>query len=309
MKEVSIILPSFNHAKFLKKRLDSILNQTFSNWELIIIDDCSNDDSKIVLDKFVADNSTKVAHYIINKKNSGTGYSSWEKGITLAEGKYIWIAESDDYCDKTFLEEQIGVLNKTNSSLAFCSSIYINEKDVILYSSSNRTKKLNVNKERYQEFISNIFIENMPFEPFIINGSSVVFKNCENFPSIIFKHKQMSDQFLWTSIIKNKSFVFLNKELNFFRRHNESTTYLNSIKVNSKIYKEYISYLNYFNLSNKKFKILIKHYIKHYVWKNKHQVFNSSIFNDLENVKNIKIEYFKSLISFFYNKIVSKYGL
>ena len=90
-------MPCFNHAKFLQERLDTILNQTYTDWELIIIDDQSTDTSIAILSEFVKKNVSRVKHFIINESNSGSGYFSWQKGIELAQTKYIWIAETDDF--------------------------------------------------------------------------------------------------------------------------------------------------------------------------------------------------------------------
>ena len=89
MFKLSIILPCFNHAKFLQERLDTILNQTYNDWELIIIDDKSTDKSLEILSEFVKKNGSRVKHFVINQSNSGSGYYSWKKGIELAQTKYI----------------------------------------------------------------------------------------------------------------------------------------------------------------------------------------------------------------------------
>ncbi len=113
---VSIILPNFNHAPFLQKRLDSIFNQTWQNFELILLDDCSTDSSLKTLEKYK--NHPNVSHFIVNDKNSGSPFKQWEKGISLAKGDYIWIAESDDFCELNFLESQLTHLKQTVVAVA-----------------------------------------------------------------------------------------------------------------------------------------------------------------------------------------------
>ena len=172
MAKVSIILPSYKHEKFLKKRLDSILNQTYSNWELIIIDDCSTDGSINVLNEFVIQNNDRVTQFIINNYNSGSGYNSWEKGIELAKSEYVWIAETDDYSSPEFLEEQIKILdNNKNVNLSFSASNYIDEKDDFLYNTDRRTHDLNVQEGYYGIFNFSHFTDKMPFNTYITNGS------------------------------------------------------------------------------------------------------------------------------------------
>ena len=97
---VSVILPNYNHAEFLPERLDSIYNQTYQNLEVIILDDCSTDESVSILNNYK--NHPKTAHFVINKENTGSPFIQWEKGFKLVKGDVIWIAESDDYCDLNF---------------------------------------------------------------------------------------------------------------------------------------------------------------------------------------------------------------
>ena len=100
---VSIIIPNYNHSKFLQQRLDSVFNQTFQDFEVILLDDCSTDNSVDILKKYA--NHPKVSHLELNKQNSGSPFKQWQKGITMAKGTYIWIAETDDYCEFNFLDQ------------------------------------------------------------------------------------------------------------------------------------------------------------------------------------------------------------
>src|SRR5690606_14670397 len=94
---VSIILPNYNHASYLPDRLNSIFNQSYQNFEVIILDDCSRDVSLEILNIYKG--HPKVSHFIANEVNSGSPFKQWQKGLKLAKGDFVWIAESDDYCD------------------------------------------------------------------------------------------------------------------------------------------------------------------------------------------------------------------
>ena len=149
MSNLSIILPCFNHAKFLQERLDTILNQTYTDWELIIIDDQSTDNSLAILSEFVKKNVTKVKHFIVNESNSGSGYYSWKKGIELAQTKYIWIAETDDFSDSNFIQNLVDVLESDEGiKIAFSASNYV-EDGKIIYDSSKRTNFLRVEEDKF----------------------------------------------------------------------------------------------------------------------------------------------------------------
>ncbi|MFK5957870.1 MAG: glycosyltransferase [Lutibacter sp.] len=307
MSTVSIILPSYNHAKFLKKRLVTIVNQTYNDWELIIIDDCSTDDSLKILKDFIALNKSKVSYFIVNKINTGSGYTSWQKGIELATSKYIWIAETDDYSNLYFLEEQINILEKTDAVISFCTSNYVDINENYLYNSDKRTSDLGVKKGDYKVFDSKVFNDRTLFNTYITNGSSVVFrKPIIKVPDEIFSYKQSSDQFLWTFLLQHNTFVFLNKNLNYFRRHENSTTEKLGNTQLKQLYIEKIAYLIFFNLKIKT-NTFLRHYIRFYVWKNKRDIFDVSVVINLRGARLIKIKYFLILVKFilvqFYKKL------
>ena len=124
--KVTVLVPSYNHGRFLRQRLESIAGQTYSNIELIVIDDCSQDDAAEVIQSFAKDH---VLHYIRNAQNSGTPFSAWEQAVKLAAGEYIWICEDDDYADLNFLETAVGrMLKKPKAALFYCDSWIVNEE-------------------------------------------------------------------------------------------------------------------------------------------------------------------------------------
>ena len=96
MPRVSIIVPNFNHAAFLKRRLDSIFQQTMQDFELIFLDDASTDSSLAVFEDYAHD--SRVTRHV-NQDNSGNPFVQWNRGLEMAAGEYIWIAESDDFAD------------------------------------------------------------------------------------------------------------------------------------------------------------------------------------------------------------------
>nr|WP_315174688.1 glycosyltransferase family 2 protein [uncultured Flavobacterium sp.] len=305
MPKVSIIIPSYNHALFLKDRLDTILNQTFKNWEAIIIDDQSSDNSVQIIKDFLKINPDfRVKYFIVNDKNSGSGYSSWKKGIELAETEYVWIAETDDYSNTAFLEELVQILDQNeNVALAFCSSNYV-ENGKIIYDSTNRTKDLNVEINKFKVIDSSIFFNRMPFNTYITNGSSVVFrKPYSKIPDTIFTNRQCSDIFLWSYLLENSSFAFLNKNLNFFRRHTGSTSsFLQKHKLET-IYHENAKYLNLYK-QTEKYPQFIDHYIKYYIWSHKTDFLNTSSMQKIQVDKNLKLLYFYKLLQFFVSKFL-----
>ena len=306
MPKVTIIIPNYNHAQFLVQRLDSIYNQTFKNWEAIIIDDASTDKSLKVIERYLDEKPNfRVKQFIKNKINSGSGYKSWQKGIALADTEFIWIAETDDYCTPTFLDVMIKSIEINKKvSLCFSSSNYVNVNGGFLYNSLIRTLDLDVLENEYAIFNGKKLMDRLPFNTYIINGSSVVFRNPKaKIPKEIFFHKQNSDIFLWTYLLDDSYFIFNNSLLNYFRQHNSSTTAQNNKLRKKEIYLENIEYLNYFGQANK-YKTLIDHYIKYYIWNNKRSVFKVSFLKKLKTKKYIIPYYYLSLLKFIIHKLL-----
>src|ERR1700754_4049695 len=90
---VSVIVPNYNHERFLQRRLDTIFSQHYQEFEVIILDDRSGDGSLDILRKY--SHHPKVSHNIYNAENSGSTFVQWRKGLQLAKGEFVWIAESD----------------------------------------------------------------------------------------------------------------------------------------------------------------------------------------------------------------------
>jgi glycosyltransferase involved in cell wall biosynthesis len=127
MPKVSIVVPNYNHAPFLRQRIESVLCQTYQDFELILLDDCSTDESRSILAKY-ADNPRVRIEF--NEKNSGSTFKQWNKGVRLARGEYVWIAESDDYADERLLERLVAVLDGDPTVMfAYCRSWRVTEDD------------------------------------------------------------------------------------------------------------------------------------------------------------------------------------
>jgi hypothetical protein len=120
MPTVSVIIPNYNHARFLRRRIESVLRQTYQDFEVILLDDCSTDESRSILSEYADDPKVRIE---FNAVNSGNTFKQWNKGVRLARGDYVWIAESDDYADERLLERLVPLLEAEPSSvLAYCGS-------------------------------------------------------------------------------------------------------------------------------------------------------------------------------------------
>jgi glycosyltransferase involved in cell wall biosynthesis len=107
MPRVSVIVPSYNHAKFLRETIDCVLAQTFTDWELIIVDDRSTDDSVEIIRSY----TDPRIHLSVNEKNIGT-YPTLNRCLDLSKGEYVAVLDSDDLWEPPKLEKQVAALDK-----------------------------------------------------------------------------------------------------------------------------------------------------------------------------------------------------
>lgn len=220
MPKVTVILPNYNHQDYIEERIESILNQDFDDFELIILDDASTDKSPEKIRKFL--NNTRVKEFVVNDQNSGSTFIQWEKGLQKAQGEYIWIAESDDVADKRFLSELIAILdNHPKIGVAFCPSTWIDEQGTKILEPDHEA-----NEELWQGnyLIQNDFLAGN----LIYNASSAVFrKNLVNKISFsqINEFKYTGDWLFWVQLVSDVQVKRIGKRLNYFRRHANNVSF------------------------------------------------------------------------------------
>ncbi|MGX7872043.1 glycosyltransferase [Mesorhizobium sp. ORM6] len=116
--KVTAIVPNYNHARFLEQRLESILCQTYENIDVLILDDCSHDTSREIIQRY-CDRYPDRVRSLFNVQNSGNVFRQWRKGIEHSEGDLVWICESDDFCEPDFIEHLVPYLRDRSVKLAF----------------------------------------------------------------------------------------------------------------------------------------------------------------------------------------------
>lgn len=215
---VSVIIPNYCHEQYLDERIQTILNQTYQNFELIILDDCSTDNSKDVINKYA--NNPHISHIVFNEINSGSTFIQWEKGFKLSQGEYIWIAESDDSSDSRFLEKLVSTFqNNSNNILSFCCSMVIDNHGI---------PKDIIQKQRFNKTISGItFIKRyLSRDNIIYNASSVIFKKnaLYSIDKDYMKYKASGDWLFWIEICKLGDITMIDLPLNNFRKHHYNIT-------------------------------------------------------------------------------------
>lgn len=120
---VSIIMPSYNTARFIKETVESVLAQSYTNWELLIVDDCSTDNTDDVVAQFLGDSRIK---YIKNSKNSGAAVSR-NRALREAKGKWIAFLDSDDLWEPHKLKNQIAFMKNNGYHFSYTNYIEIDE--------------------------------------------------------------------------------------------------------------------------------------------------------------------------------------
>ena len=120
---VSIIMPSYNTANFIEETVESVIKQTYGNWELIIVDDCSTDNTDEKVQKYLSDPRIK---YIKNEKNSGAAITR-NRALEMASGRWIAFLDSDDLWNEDKLEKQISFMEQNGYHFSYTKYVEIDE--------------------------------------------------------------------------------------------------------------------------------------------------------------------------------------
>ena len=140
--KVSVIVPVYNSEKYIKRCIESILNQSFSEFELILINDGSKDNSQKILEEYKKKYEDKIE--LVNQTNIGVAKTR-NKAIKLAKGQYIMFIDNDDYIDKDYIEKHMQKIEETNADLVMSGYRRINIDKKVLF----KQKLLNTDWSKY----------------------------------------------------------------------------------------------------------------------------------------------------------------
>lgn len=234
-KSVSVILPNYNYAKYIRSRIREVLSQTYPVSEIIILDDASTDGSREIINNEVAiikkDNPNINVVIDFNKKNSGNVFSQWQKGIELANSDYIWICELDDGASSHFLEKVMFPFSDDKVVLSYCNSKIVDESGKTLLKDNLRRIK-DVFRRRHN--LGNYTVDgiteinrNLAVYNSIPNVSAAVFKNQSQLVSYLdksMKYQLCGDWFFYLKVATTGKIAYCNKTLNVHRVHSGSVT-------------------------------------------------------------------------------------
>ena len=218
---VSVVVPNYNHASYLASRIESILSQTYQDFELIILDDASTDSSMSVIEQYQGRPGVRIHR---NARNSGSPFPQWNLGAEMARGRLLWIAESDDESSPEFLETLVSLLDEhPDVALAYCQSLRIDNKGQTKGDFSGWTDP--INKDRWSSaFINNGVDEVCRFllqRNTIVNASSVlmrrdIFLKAGGAPTHL---RLVGDWVTYTRMLKLGNIAYTPAPLNRFRCH------------------------------------------------------------------------------------------
>lgn len=229
-KKVSVVVPNYNYAHYLRERINSIMNQTYPVYEVIILDDASVDDSVCIIEEMQKKYPLNIKVHM-NNYNTGNVFKQWGKGFEIASGAYVWIAEADDLSELDFLEKIMNAMdNNPDTILAYSQSKMMDENGIV--TSPNYLDYVSdINSEKWK----NDYCENSVKEiecalcvkNVIPNVSAVVFKKGEYSLALekAEKYSVAGDWKFYIEILKEKGNVaFVSESLNLHRRHTNSVT-------------------------------------------------------------------------------------
>lgn len=225
---VSVIVLNFNHAPYLTQCLESIYNQTYQNFEVILLDDCSTDNSREILDRYALKYPEKTRSFF-NDTNSGLVFKQWNKGLAAARGELIWIAEGDGYCELDFLETMVRLFEYRSVMIAFARSIFMQDGEKI-WSTEEYLHDLPNLRWDTPFFMSahNLVQNGMAIHNVIPNASSAMFRNIGRIPEEveeICEHMYFCSAWIfYLSIMKGSVVGYTNQTTSYYQVQAQSTS-------------------------------------------------------------------------------------
>jgi len=210
MKKVSVIVPVYNTEKYLSKCLDSLVNQTLKDIEIIIVNDGSKDNSEKIIEKYVKKYPNIIFSY--NKENGGLS-SARNYGVKYAKGEYISFIDSDDYVDNDLFEKMFNTLKSEKSEVIVCPVKYVYK---------NRISHRNFNMLLFNKNVKNspkILLEVKSYAPNKLYKRDFWLKNKFEFPNQHFEDSAL----IYNVLLKANKVSAINDAYYYYNRLNEES--------------------------------------------------------------------------------------
>jgi glycosyltransferase involved in cell wall biosynthesis len=222
--KVSVIVPNYNHAHYLQQRLDSIINQEFQDFEVIILDDASTDNSREIIQLY---SRYPAFRFLLNETRSGSVFKQWQKGSASARGEYVWFAESDDCSSPYFLSQLLPVLERDKSlGLVYCQSYLVDPSSRVFGDAVQWTDDLdrvrwrsnfeNTGRAEVRDYLSK--------KNTIPNASAVLIRTrvLRSIDRLDDGYKLCGDWLLWIKILLQSNIGYVAKKLNYWRQYSSN---------------------------------------------------------------------------------------
>ncbi|GAA0758204.1 glycosyltransferase family 2 protein [Clostridium sartagoforme] len=220
---VSIITPTYNCGEFIEETITSVINQTHENWEMIIVDDCSTDNTKEVIDKL--SRHDKRIKYFLLEKNSGAAVTR-TKAMELASGNFIAFLDSDDLWMPHKLEYQLQFMKKNDYAFTCTAYEQIDE----IGNSLNKVIKTNM-KTNYNGILLSCPV-----------GNSTVMYSVDKLGKFVVPNiRKRNDDALWLQILKKEKYIYGMPDILMkyrIRNNSISSNKLDLVKYHWKLYRE-----------------------------------------------------------------------
>jgi len=244
---VSIVIPNYNYARFLDERFNSILAQGRTDCEIIFLDDASSDDSVALARERYGD---CIARFEVNAANSGNPFIQWNRGVRLARGEFVWIAEADDVCAPGFLESMLAAINLSPSiGLAYCTTVPIDGAGQVLDAGFHQRYLGDLDATRWNgNFVADGRSEVRQYlgrKNTITNVSGVLFRR-EAYVGAGYapEHLRMCGDWLaYCRLLHDWDVAFVSEPLNFHRQH--PTKHTQNSVLDLTYFREFLQVQNY----------------------------------------------------------------
>lgn len=237
---VSVVVASYNHAEFLEKRMESLIAQTYPNLEILVIDDCSPDNSLEVLSKYELHPRVKL---VVREHNGGWVAVS-NQGIEMSAGEFVIFANCDDDCDPRMIERLVNAMRVNPAAgIAFCRSLLVDEHDRVLgddfsiressFRARCSTDTLLTQKEMSRFLLHSCVIPNL--------SAALIRKECfAAIGNLSPDYRACSDWDLFFRIVTRYEVAYVAEPLNRFRQHH---TTIRSLTKGRATYEEFFRVL------------------------------------------------------------------
>ena len=219
---VSIVVPVYNAGRFLDETINTVKNQTYENWELLLVDDCSTDDSKKVFLKYEDD---KRIHWIRLTKNVGAAEAR-NNGIDRANGRYLCFLDADDKWDKNKIIEQVNYMKKTGCAFCYHSYEFADENCV-----PNGKKVIAKEKMTYKEALKNTII----FTSTVMFDLNQLDKKMVSMPNI----KYIEDTATWWKLLRSGQIAYGMPNLFSLYRRSSNTDSSKELRMQKSLWYVY----------------------------------------------------------------------